>query len=107
MTTSFLIKPRPLSSIVRVSTFSFTRKKGGTGQSTGTLDPKFTGFASVSVVRGWYDEETGYCFQVKAASNDMVEYLRQHGAGSDQVYISQFHLINPADLEEMKAFCGL
>lgn len=84
----------------KVKEFSFTNAAGGTCMSKFPMGgERFVGTAEVTLIRGFYDYETGWIFHGTAESEDLKAFLERNGSPQDRrVAFSQFDLVDQSNL---------
>lgn len=91
---------------VTVTNFSFVNLVGGTGMSRGCFGPRYPHpAATVRVLDGSCDYETGWRFIGESADPQLTAFLQAHANAQDQrVFISEFHLADRRDLGPLVDF---
>lgn len=75
---------------VKIISFAFNNKAGGTGLSNGEHDPKYPlTEAFVKVIKAWEDDECGWRYWGKPLNKELKDYLFEN-ASKQIVYFSQF-----------------
>ena len=81
---------------VAVLEFCYTNARGGTGLSKGPFDPAYPHpEATVEVVSGFWDYETGYRFIGVPGDENLVAFRAANGSTTDtRIFFSEFDLVD-------------
>lgn len=79
---------------IKKSTFYFTNLHGGTGDSSGRFEEKYTGPTPiVEITKVWYDDEVGYRCWAKAVNPELIYYLEMNAHPNDKrIFVSQWEI---------------
>jgi hypothetical protein len=88
------------SKLVKVKSFSFMNKAGGSGMSNWNFDKNFPEpSATVKVVSGFYDYECGWRFIGEGNDDAVNAYMTEVASETDKrIFFSQYELVSHLDL---------
>ncbi len=94
--------------VIRVKSFAFMSKGGGTGLSDSDGNERFDGEVDVRITKRWDDYETGERAITEAVSPALVDYLKRNAKDDDQrVFVGQFDVAGrKSPMEEMEEIFG-
>jgi hypothetical protein len=87
-----MIQELNVGEVITVKSFAFTNKNGGTGLSDWSHNERFSGTATVRIVKRWDDEETGERAISTAVSDDLNKYLDRNAGSDRRVFVSEFDI---------------
>jgi hypothetical protein len=97
-----MIQELNVGEVITVKSFAFTNKNGGTGLSDWSHNERFSGTATVRIVKRWDDEETGERAISTAVSDDLEKYLDRNAGADRRVFVSEFDIARGTEFEKMK-----
>ena len=86
--------PEPITT--KIHNFTYVNQHGGTSTHDATQTGKSE--LTVSVVKKWFDYETGWHFVAIPEDSEIVSFLQSVHASEIFVYFSEFELANSSDL---------